>query len=80
MSNAATINLMGRRIIALRVKDAYFDALCETYSDLDRQIGKLKVDRSFTNIHGERLKRQRASILDTILFVLEDQPTHQQAA
>ncbi len=80
MPNTTTINLMGRRIIALRDKDAYFDALCETYADLDRQIEKLGADRGFTNIEGERLKRQRASVLDTILFLLEDQPAHKHAA
>lgn len=66
-----TINTLGHRIIARRAKDPYFDALCETYEDLDRQIGEAAAGAAMS-LERERLKRQRSSCLDTILFMLDD--------
>lgn len=62
------------RIKALRAKDPYFDALCETYEDLDRQIGAAETGPA-TSLERERLKRQRSGCLDTIVFMLDDAST-----
>ena len=71
-NSPATFNVVARKIVALRGKDPYFDALCETYEDLDRQIEAAKAASGSTSLEQERLKRQRASCLDTILFMLDD--------
>lgn len=69
---AQRLNVYGRRIMALRAKDPHFDALCDAYVDLNRQISEQGVATGATRIETERLKRQRASCLDTILFMLDD--------
>jgi uncharacterized protein YdcH (DUF465 family) len=73
-------SLMARRIVALRAKDPYFDALCETYADLDSQIGPETASSTLTSLERERLKRQRSSCLDTILFMLDDANSAKYAA
>lgn len=73
------LNTLAHRIVTLRAKDPHFDALCETYEDLDRQI-RAPSSGLATSLERERLRRQRSSCLDTIVFMLDDTRSVKHAA
>ncbi len=66
------LNFRGRRIAARRIRDPYFDAVCETLADLDRRIMECEDCSVYPTLLAARLKAQRGSCLDTIRFMLDD--------
>mgnify|MGYP006289710057 FL=1 len=62
--------LRSSRATQLRAKDAYFDALCETYIDLGQRISEMRRSADPKRSDVEMLQDHRANCLDTITYIL----------
>ena len=79
-TSAPALKALGHRVGRLRARDPYFDALCESFEDLDVQIARHeKAAPGRASLPVERLKRQRQNFLDTIEFPVVVEPAATEA-